>query len=75
VSASKENHLPRRRSNLAHDWTDLKSDDGKVIGSYSVRDGIITVRYPGGAEKSTHAREGGPNEWLARVILSESPTE
>jgi hypothetical protein len=74
VSAYQERNMPRRRPEPPRDWADLKSDDGAVIGSYSVRDGVITVRYPGGAEKATHARAGGSNEWLARLMLSESPT-
>ena len=60
-----------RRPKPPPEWSEVRNDDGMVIGWYGVRDGTITVRHAGGGTKTTRA---GPLEavaGLARLILSE----
>jgi hypothetical protein len=54
-------------------WTEVKADDGTVIGRYGIQDGMITVCHSDGWEKTTMASAAGDNEGLARLILSEPP--
>jgi hypothetical protein len=65
--------MARKRPPLPLEWSEIRSDEGAVIGRYALRDGVIFVRHPDGWEKRTHASAGGANEGLARLILSEPP--
>jgi hypothetical protein len=65
--------MARIRREAPREWMDVRSDDGTVIGSYAVRNVMITVRYPGGGQKVTTASAVGENVSLARLMLSEPP--
>jgi hypothetical protein len=69
----REAPLAIRRPKRPTYWTEVKADNGKVIGRYGIEDGMITVCHSDGWEKTTTARAAGANEGLARIILSEPP--
>ena len=60
-----------KRPSSPLEWNEVRSDEGAVIGRYAARDGMITVQYATGGEKTTQASAVGGNEGLARIMLSE----
>jgi hypothetical protein len=51
----------------------VRSDEGVLIGRYSIQGRMITVRHRAGGEKSTQVSGVGDNEGSVRIILSEFP--
>jgi hypothetical protein len=75
VSAIRRNSaMWGRRREPPLEWTDVRSDDGTVIGSYVVRAGMITVRYRGGPQTRTIVSAACDHDDLARVMLSDLPS-
>jgi hypothetical protein len=66
-------NLARKRPPSPVEWIEVRSDEGVLIGRYSIQGRMITVRHRTGGEKSTQVSGVGDNEGLARIILSEFP--
>jgi len=51
-------------------WTDILDHDGKKIGSWTIRDGLLLVYDMEGNSRTARPSPGG-SAGLARIVLSE----